>query len=131
MGVDIDDTYAMTLKFKDFQGTLLVDVVSRFGTRSFILNLEKAQIHSRWEDGAVKLYDAAPKKWQLFKNPPGRAVKGYNPNIVEDMYVDEMASFFNAVRTGKPFPNTLKKDVAILGILEVSERSGPGKIIKK
>ena len=44
MGVDIDDTYAITLDFGTFQGTFLVDVVSRFATRNFILNLEKAQV---------------------------------------------------------------------------------------
>ncbi|MDE2223440.1 MAG: Gfo/Idh/MocA family oxidoreductase [Candidatus Omnitrophica bacterium] len=131
MGVDIDDTYAITLNFKGFQGTLLVDVVSRFATRSFILNLEKAQIRWNWEDGAVKLYDVSRKQWQIFKNPEGRRVKGYNPNIIEDMYVDEMDLFFKALRTRRPFPNTLKEDAAVLGILEVCEGSGPGKTIKK
>ncbi len=131
MGVDIDDTYAIAMNFKGFQGTLLVDVVSRFATRSVIINLEKAQIRWNWEDKAVKLYDAAKKKWQKCKYLKGAAAKGYNLNIVEDMYVEELSTFFNAVRTGKPFPNTLKEDVMMLSILEASENSGTGKIIKK
>jgi predicted dehydrogenase len=131
MGVDIDDTYAMTMKFKGFQGTLLVDVVSRFATRCFILNLEGAQIRWNWEDKVVKLYDASKKEWQVCEYPKGPAAKGYNPNIIEDMYIEEMSAFLKTVRTGKPFPNTLKEDAAILGILELSEKSGAGKIVKK
>lgn len=131
MGVDIDDTYAIVMNFKGFQGTLLVDVVCRFATRSVIVNLEGAQIRWNWEDEAVKLYDAKKQKWQICKYKKGPAATGYNSNIIEDMYVEEMSTFFNAVQTGKPFPNTLKEDAAILGMLETVENSGVGKIVKK
>ena len=131
MGVDIDDTYAMSFDFKTFYGTLLVDVVSRFATRSLILNLEKGQIRWNWEDKGVRLYQSAKKEWVLFKNPEGRAAIGYNPNIIEDMYVDEIKAFLKALKENKPFANTLKEDAAILGILETSEHSGAGQRVKK
>ena len=131
MGIDIDDTYALTFDFKSFYGTLMVDVVSRFATRSLILNLEKGQIRWNWEDKGIRLYEATKKKWSFISNPEGKAAKGYNVNIIEDMYVDEMKTFFKALKQNKPFTNTLKEDVAILDVLEMSEHSGIGKQIKK
>lgn len=131
MGVDIDDTYALTFDFKTFYGTLMIDVVSRFPTRSLILNLEKGQIRWNWEDKWVRLYDAAKKKWDIIDLPRGRAAKGYNANIIEEMYVDELNAFLRALEKNKPFPNSLKEDAAILGIMELSERSGQGQQIKR
>ena len=109
MGVDIDDTYAITMEFKGFQGTMLVDVVSRFATRCFILNLEGAQIRWNWEDKVVKLYDASKKQWQICEYPKGPAAKGYNPNIIEDMYVEEMSEFFKLFEQESRFPIPLRK----------------------
>jgi predicted dehydrogenase len=131
MGVDIEDTYTMTMNFKGFQGTFLVDVVSRFATRNLILNLEGAQIRWNWEEKVIKLYDAKKKEWQMCEYQKGTAAKGYNPNIIEDMYIEEMSTFFKAIQGGKPYPNTLKEDAAILGVLETCEKSGMGKTVRK
>lgn len=126
MGVDIDDTYNVNLKFKDFIGTLIVDVVSRFATRSLILNLEKAQIRWNWEEKVIKLYDAENKRWVHYYEPTGQAEAGYNINIVEEMYIDEMRSFIDAAKGIKSFPNTLKDDIKTLTILEDAEKTNRG-----
>ena len=52
-----------------------------------------------------------------------RRLPGYNPNITEDMYVDELRCFLDAARGGATFPSTLREDAAILGVLEAVERS--------
>lgn len=126
MGVDIDDTYSVNLKFKDFFGTLMVDVVSRFATRSLFLNLERAHIRWNWEEKAIKLYEADSKRWIHYHEPAGQASSGYNVNIVEEMYIEEMRAFIDAVRGVKPFPNTLDDDIAVLEILEKIERTNKG-----
>ncbi len=126
MGVDIDDTYSVNLKFKDFLGTIVVDVISRFATRSLTLNLEKAQIRWNWEDKVVKLYDGESERWVNYSDNGGEAASGYNKNIVENMYVEEIDSFVSAVKGEKPFPNTLDEDIEILSILEKIEQTNQG-----
>jgi predicted dehydrogenase len=120
-GVNIDDTYAIALKFDKAFAALTVDTTARYATRSLIMNLEKAQILWRWDERLVKLYEANNKKWQIINLPKGRAAKGYNPNIIEDMYIDEMASFVNAVKKRGKFPNSLEKDIKILTLLNKVE----------
>ena len=126
MGVDIDDTYNVNFKFKEFLGTLIVDVVSRFATRSLIMNLEKAQIRWNWEERRIRLYEAENKSWKHFDEPTGKAESEYNKNIIEEMYVDEMSAFVNSAKGIKHFPNTLDEDIGILSILEKAEQTNKG-----
>ncbi len=126
MGVDIDDTYNVNFRVKDFLGTLIVDVVSRFATRSLIMNLEKAQIRWNWEEKTIKLYDAESKSWEHFNLEEGHAEAGYNRNIAEEMYIDEMRAFVESAKGGKPFPNTLADDIDVLDILEKAEQTNKG-----
>ncbi|GBD95712.1 MAG TPA: Gfo/Idh/MocA family oxidoreductase [Nitrospirae bacterium] len=126
MGVDIDDTYNVNFKFKDFLGTLIVDVVSRFATRSLVMNLEKAQIRWNWEERRIRLYEAENKSWKHFDEPAGKAESEYNKNIIEEMYVDEMSAFVDSAKGIKPFPNTLDEDIGILTILEKAEQTNKG-----
>lgn len=126
MGVDIDDTYSVTLRFNGFLGTLVVDVVSRYAIRSLVLNLEKAQIKWSWEEKTVKVYDADERRWIFYAEPEGRAEAGYNKNIVEEMYIEEMRAFIEAARGQSPFPNTLENDIKVLSILEKAEQTNKG-----
>lgn len=123
MGADIDDTYCIVLKFPTVLGSLTCDVVARFATRSLIMNLERAQVRWSWEEKAVRLYDAETKEWEVFDFSPGAAAAGYNENITEDMYVDELRCFLDAASGNGMFPNTLRQDAAVLGILEAVEQS--------
>lgn len=126
MGVDIDDTYNVNLKFDGFLGTLIVDVVSRVATRSLILNLERAHIRWNWEDKVVKVFDALDGRWINYYEPSGQAAAGYNVNIVEEMYIEEMRAFIDAVEGRRHFPNTLDNDVKVLTILEKAEQTNKG-----
>ena len=126
LGVDIDDTYNVNLKFKGFLGTVVVDVVSRFATRSLIMNLEKAQIRWNWEEKTIKVYDAEKKDWEYYRENEGRAEADYNSNIVEEMYIDEMRAFVDAVRGIRAFPNSLDDDIEILTLLEKTEQTNSG-----
>ena len=128
MGVDIDDTYAVALRGDGWIGSLTVDVVARYALRRLVLNLEGAQVQWSWDEKVVRVYDAATKEWSEIREPEGEAAAaaGYNANIIEQMYIDEMAAFLAAARGGKPFPTTLADDIAVLRILEAVEGTNAG-----
>lgn len=121
LGADIDDTYVVALKLKNGFGNLTIDTTSRASVRDLILNLEKAQILWNWDYPVIKLYDAGTKEWQEIQISMSRATEGYNPNITEDMYIDEMRAFIDAVEGKSKFPNTLDDDIKVLHILNEVE----------
>jgi predicted dehydrogenase len=88
VGADIDDTYVISIRFKQGLGTLLVDVASRYAVRSLVLNMERAQIVWRWDEATVNLYEADTQRWIAFKQKEASAHAGYNKNIIEDMYIE-------------------------------------------
>jgi len=121
VGADIDDTYVFSLDFGNFYGNIIIDVVSRYATRSLILNMEKGQILWRWEENFVKLYDAVNKKWENYFFQRGKTVKGYNKNIIENIYIEEMRKFIVAIQGKDKFPNSLDDDIGILKLLNKIE----------
>jgi len=125
VGADIDDTYVIAMKFgNQVYGILNVDVVSRYATRSLILNMEYGQVLWRWDENIVRIYDARKKSWDDHSYALGEAAKGYNKNITEDMYVDELNAFIKAATGGEKFPNDLDEDIAALEILPEIEKNG-------
>jgi hypothetical protein len=48
---------------------------------------------------------------------------GYNKNITEEIYINELKSFIDAVLDGEEYPNNLKNDLRVLGLLEAIEKS--------
>jgi predicted dehydrogenase len=120
---DIDDTYVISMVFKDKYGNMTVDVVSRYATRSLILNMERGQILWRWDENVVKLFDAANRRWVHYYLPEGQAEEGYSKHIVEDMYVEETESFIAAVKGDREYPNSLDDDIRVLELLHSIEAS--------
>ena len=128
MGVDIDDTYVVALEFdKKAYGVLNVDVVCRYATRSLILNMEYGQILWRWDEDVVKLYDVKKQAWSNRYYQQAPAAEGYNKNITEDMYLDELNAFIKVVKGEGVFPNTLDEDIELLKIIEKVEKNNENK----
>lgn len=121
IGADIDDTYAFSLDFGTALGNIVIDVVSRYATKSLLLNLERAQVLWRWDENVMKLYDAVNQKWIYYRYPKGKTVAGYNKNIVEDMYIEEMKVFINAIKGSDKFSNSLDEDIKVLKLLSKIE----------
>ena len=121
VGADIDDTYVISLDFGTCFGSFTVDVVARFATRSLILNLEKGQVLWNWTEQKVRVYDAINNRWISYHNPEGTSVAGYNKNIIDDMYIEELITFIGAIGKPENYPNTLEKDIAVLKILNQVE----------
>lgn len=120
-GCDIDDTYAIIIEFENFLGTLIVDVVSRKAIRKLNLNFENAYLFWDWESSKIEIYDANEKKINIIEHQGGTSIEGYNKNIIEEMYIEEMNSFINAIQNNIIFPNSLDEDISVLKLLQTVE----------
>lgn len=124
MGVEIDDTYALSMQYNGYIGQLMVDVVARFAQRQLIINLERAQITWNWNDGFFKLYEAETNRLITFDQPvAASSANGYNKNIIEQMYIDEVASFIQGISQPTQYPNSLEADIRVLKILSIAEKN--------
>lgn len=125
-GANIEDSYAMALKYPGMVGTLIVDVASRYAVRNLVINLEKGQIQWKWDDAYVNLYEVENNRWIKYNQPEFTSASGYNKNIGEQMYIDEINAFINYFKGVKPFPNTIDDDIKVLEILNSVEDSDGG-----
>lgn len=126
IGAKIENTYSFVLKYPGFLGSMTVDVVSRFATRSLILNFEKGQLRWNWEDDLIKVFDSEKNEWEIIEGLRGKAEEGYNKNIIEDMYIQEVKSFVDGIQNPDLFPNSLINDKSILELLTQIENSDGG-----
>lgn len=119
----IEDTYNCLLDYGGFLAVLTVDVVSRHATRRLVINGSKQQLVWSWDEPIVRLFDGASGEWRNASYEMEASAPGYNKNIGENMYIDEIRAFLDAVRGARPFPNTLADDHRILKLLYSLEQS--------
>lgn len=120
----IDDTYVAAIQYQSgVLGTLVVDVVSRCAVRRLVINGEKGQITWDWNDKYIVWYDAQSARSIQIGNPAGKAAEGYHANIVEEMYIEEIEAFLQAISGKGDFPNSLEEDYKLLQYLYELERS--------
>lgn len=119
----IEDTYNALLDYGDFMMNLTVDVVSRSATRRMLINGDRKQLRWDWDENAIHLFDPATNGWERRTYEMGQAQEGYNANIGENMYIDEVAAFLKAVRGEAPFVNTLARDHMVLKTLYAIEQA--------
>jgi len=125
-GPDIEDSYAFVLKYDGMVGSVVVDVAARYATRSLIINMEFGQIQWRWDEACFHLYEVESKRWIIYHQPDANAAAGYNKNIGEEMYVDEISSFIKGIKSPSDYPNSINDDIKILEILNKIELSDGG-----
>ena len=123
VGAPIDDTYAALLRFEGFAGSLVVDVVAREAVRKLTLNLEQASVSWDWNEGIVHVWEARTGRRVDLHQPRSTAHAGYNANIGEAMYLDEIGAFLAAAAGRSAFPHTLEDDIRVLEILESIEQA--------
>lgn len=119
----IDDTYNFLLDYEDFLASVTVDVVSRRAIRRLLVNGDKKQLVWDWDINAVKLFNPEISGWEELPYVMGNAAPGYNANIGENMYIDEIRSFIEAVEAKRPFINTMENDHRVLKLLYAIEES--------
>lgn len=127
LGVDIEDTYSFVAVHKGgVIGNVMVDVVSRFGTRSLLINFERGQIRWNWEDDFVSIFESKEGGWKRVGLDAKISAEGYNQNISERMYIEEISNFIEGIRTPERYLNSLDRDIAILKVLDKIESSDGG-----
>ena len=119
----IDDTYNCIFDYGKFLMVLLVDVVARPSTRRTLINGSHGQLVWDWSENCVRVYDPVKNDWDSRPYDAGQAAAGYNANIGETMYIEEIRNFLDAVAGRRPFINTLEKDHAILKLLYAVEEA--------
>lgn len=126
VGADVEDTYAFSMDFGNMLGSMIVDVTARYSIRNLVLNMEKGQILWRWDHGFFDLYESDTNRFIRFEQPMGQAESGYNKNIIEEMYVDEVRAFVDQVNGIGSYPSNLDYDIQILKLLNNIENSDGG-----
>ncbi|MDG1974835.1 MAG: Gfo/Idh/MocA family oxidoreductase [Flavobacteriaceae bacterium] len=127
----IDDTYNLLMDYENSIFNLSVDVVSRHATRRLTINGDKKQLYWDWDDNMIKIYDPESNVWNEIKYETIAAEAGYNKNITEQMYIDEMSAFLKAANNESVFPNSLENDHKVLKILYAVEKSDNNNQIEK
>jgi predicted dehydrogenase len=123
---DIEDSYTCSINYGDIVGVMIVDVAARYAVRNLVINLEEAQIQWRWDKKEIEVYEAKNGRWIYLKQPAHTSISGYNENINEGMYVEELDAFINAIDNNNLYPNTLDKDIKVLELLKAIEDSDGG-----
>jgi predicted dehydrogenase len=119
----IDDTYNILLDYSNYLAVVTVDVVSRYATRRLVVNGSAKQLYWSWDENRVRVYDPAKGAWEDRSYEMKNAEAGYNANIGENMYIEEVRNFLDAIRGNKPFFNTMEEDLRVLELLYKAERS--------
>jgi predicted dehydrogenase len=81
---------------KSVTGTVLVDIVSRPAIRELRIVGEKCNLFWNWDYNCIEL-EYPNNEISMVFYPKGNAAEGYNSNICEEMYVEEMRSFINSI----------------------------------
>ncbi len=126
----IDDVYSFLFDYDSFLINGLVDVVSRAATRKLLINGERKQLTWDWNKQAIEIYDPVEEKWEEHSFAMKEAEEGYDRRIGENMYIDEVQAFIEALKGEGEFPNSLERDLKVLNLLyDMEESSNKGTFI--
>jgi len=125
-GPVIEDSYAFLLNYHDKVGSIIVDVAARYALRNLVINMEKGQIQWRWDDSFFKVYESETNRWITYYQPEFIAASGYNKNIGEQMYINEINAFISGIEDKCQYPNSIEDDIKVLEILTQIENSDGG-----
>lgn len=123
----IDDTYNALFDYGNFLASFTVDVVSRHATRRLLINGDRQQLIWDWDENCVRLFNPETATWEKIEYDTGSAAAGYNANIGERMYIEEVRNFVEAIKGKRPFSNSMENDHRVLKLLyaiEEADRSG-------
>lgn len=118
---NIDDTYNVLMDYGSCMFNLTVDVVSRHAVRRLLINGAERQLIWDWDEQVIKIFDPNHNSWELRQYNSLPSHKGYNKNITEQMYIEEIESFLKACDKHCGYPNTLEHDRRVLKLLSQIE----------
>ncbi|WP_333859917.1 Gfo/Idh/MocA family protein [Clostridium sp.] len=120
LNIDYNDNYLLLIQHKNgHKGTLAVDVVSRKAVRNLEVYGEQLYIHWDGSPTGLYVYDFEAKKdvnINLYEDID--QLNNYSSFVVENAYLNEIISFFEAVTEGKISVYNFEKDKDILKIID-------------
>jgi predicted dehydrogenase len=128
LAIEGDDTYQLLLEFKDGPlGNMLVEVVSRVPIRSLRVMGGTGNITWDWSEKLVRVKTTKDERWRDILEASPRVIQ---PGYIhaDDMYIDEMRHFLDAVNKGERYGYTLDDDWRIQECLLAAESSSEGGI---
>jgi len=127
LDADIDDIYQILLELdQGVLGNMQVDTISRIPYRFFKMISEQGVVLWDWGRRTVSVYNSSAKEWKDYPQEKGRVVEGYV--MEDDMYVNEIEHFIDAIRGRHKYMYSLEDDKRILELLNASERSASERI---
>lgn len=119
----IDDTYNCLLDYNDYLASVTVDVVSRHASRRLLINGDKKQLVWDWDINAIQIFSPETNQWEIRPYEMKQAADGYNANIGENMYIEELQNFIEAINGTNSFVNSMENDLRVLRLLYAIEES--------
>mgnify|MGYP002410079718 FL=1 len=120
MDINYNDNYLVIMEHSSgCKGVLAVDVVSRKAVRNLEVYGEQLYIHWDGSPTGLYVYDFEAKKdvnINLYEDID--QLNNYSSFVVENAYLNEIISFFEAVTEGKISVYNFEKDKDILKIID-------------
>jgi predicted dehydrogenase len=119
----INDTDFITghLKTYSVTGTMLIDIVSRPAIRELRIAGEKGTLKWNWNDSFISI-DTADELKVTHGYDKGKAAEGYNANICEEMYQNELANFIDAIQSKAQYLFGKENEKAVMSMLRKVEK---------
>jgi predicted dehydrogenase len=103
-------------------GTVLIDILSRPATRSLVIIGSEGAIKWNWNDSFISIETADGLK-ETHGYDKGKAAPGYNENIPELMYENELANWILAIQGKEQYLFSKEDEKAVMNMLEKIEGS--------
>ena len=117
--VDIEDVCQTVFQFDSgVIGNMLIEVISRTPTRLLRVVGDKGTIEWDWSKELVRVYTVKDKKWKEYYEKEKPIIEE-NYCCKENIYIDEVKHFLNAVRGEEEYMYSLEDDLKVLSLSEV------------
>jgi predicted dehydrogenase len=101
-------------------GIVLIDIVSRPAIRELRIVGEKCNLLWNWDEDNIQLEHQDGEISMIFY-PKGQAAKGYNSNICEEMYQNELANWIDALQGKEQYLYSREDEKAVISMLRKVE----------
>jgi len=88
-----------------------------------VINADKRQLVWDWDVNCIRLWSPEKDAWEEVPYEMKGAEAGYNPNIGENMYIEEIRNFIEAIEGKQPFINSMDDDHKVLRLLYAVEEA--------
>ena len=122
LDMDADDILMTSLRHQNgVYGNIVIDVLSRKPFRTLRLIGTTGVIEWEWQDWKIRCYDSATKQTETIEIEMGKTEAGYIN--VEDMYIDEIRAFLDAIHGRREYPYSFTEDLHHLKTLYALEEA--------